>query len=175
MSDNPEATALTRRYKDAYSECHSIVGFGSAVKGIAFAIGGIIAFLTLFAIAETRSVLVGIGGFIVAAVVVGIVYELGVLICAQGQMLLTSLDVAVNTSPFLNNSQRVDIMGLSGVVSSEFSMVTGDSAATPDAPYRCGVCSATFATRPSVFYHIKGVHRVADIDANIIKKEAAGD
>jgi hypothetical protein len=39
-------------------------------------------------------------------------YLLGVLVAAQGQTLLASLDSAVNSSPFLTNHQKAEILSL---------------------------------------------------------------
>jgi hypothetical protein len=39
-------------------------------------------------------------------------YLLGVLVAAQGQILLASLDSAVNSSPLLTNDQKAEILSL---------------------------------------------------------------
>jgi hypothetical protein len=53
-----------------------------------------------------------LGGAVVGGLVWLGFFILGVIICAQGQMLLAVLDSAVHTSPFLNNSLRASIMSL---------------------------------------------------------------
>jgi hypothetical protein len=111
-----QATALIERYKDAYLVARFVNGFGSLIKGIGI-------------VAAILSILVGIilvvnGSLGDAVFAMGIVliffgllmgifsYFFGVLVSAQGQILKASLDGAVNSSPFLTNEHRVEIMSL---------------------------------------------------------------
>lgn len=95
---------VLNRYLDAYRVANLTVWFGNAIK-IAGAVMGILVF---FALADTlRSPRAGIAfGLIVA----GIAFCFGVLVAAQGQLLRATLDTAINSSPFLNDDQRLRIM-----------------------------------------------------------------
>ena len=103
--DAERATAIAKRYRDAYLEARAVVTFGSIVKGV-----GIVLALLLFIAAISDK-----GGlfFVIIAIVVGAVfYVLGLLISAGGQMTLATLDSAVNTSEFLTREQRAAVLNL---------------------------------------------------------------
>ena len=51
-------------------------------------------------------------GLVVGPVVGFVGWAIGVLISAQGQMVMATLDMAVNSSPFLSNEDRAEIMSL---------------------------------------------------------------
>jgi len=55
---------------------------------------------------------IAVAGLLSAVVVGGLFYLLGVLISALGQILEASVDTAINTSPFLSNAHRAEIMSL---------------------------------------------------------------
>jgi hypothetical protein len=55
-------------------------------------------------------VLIGLG--LAAVITGGIVVCLGIMVSAQGQTLKAALDCAVNSSPFLSDDQRAQIMSL---------------------------------------------------------------
>ena len=114
----PEPTysaALTKRYRDAYRVATATVVFGRAIKlvgmllaGIIFA-GVLIPFLHVSQPSLADSGL--LAGVALVALVMGLLfYFLGVLACAQGQILQASLDGSVNTSPFLTNDLRAKIL-----------------------------------------------------------------
>lgn len=103
---------LEVRYSDGYKAAKAIVGFGNLVKTLGIVAGVIIALIAL-SLSERLS-----GIFFVAGALFGVLVWLGlfvsgIVICAQGQLLLATLDSAVNTSPFLDNSQRALVMSLS--------------------------------------------------------------
>ena len=61
-------------------------------------------------------IVVGIGSlliFLPGILVGGIGYLLGLLISAQGQILLVQADSAVHTSPFMTNEEKAKVMSLS--------------------------------------------------------------
>jgi hypothetical protein len=102
---------LEVRYSDGYKAAKAIVGFGSLVKILGAVAGIVVAVGAL--IASSESGLVFFGGAVFGVLVWLGLFVCGVMICAQGQLLLATLDSAVNNSPFLNNLQRASIMSLS--------------------------------------------------------------
>jgi|SRR5215216_2776219 len=113
---NRDAMALTRRYKDAYRVANVVVGAGNLIKGIGLVVAIIIALgsfgLGTQANGDTGMAIMVAG--VAFAVVVGLMFFIGgVLTATQGQVLQASLDSAVNSSPFLNNEHRQDILALS--------------------------------------------------------------
>lgn len=99
---------LETRYKDGYAAAKVIIGIGNLIKGI----GAIAGVVIVFASFTLNGELVFAGVISGALVFLGL-FVCGVVICAQGQLLLANLDCAVNGSPFLDNSQRASIMSLS--------------------------------------------------------------
>jgi hypothetical protein len=130
--ESPEVLSLTKRYKDAYIVAKAMVTLGMASKIIALVIAALIivagaivgiafGYQVSSALYSARSdgtvgMLLGLmcfgGGAISAVFIGGILYLLGILISAQGQILMASLDSAVNSSPFLTNEHRTTIMSL---------------------------------------------------------------
>jgi hypothetical protein len=106
-------TPIMTRYTDAYRIAKAIAAVGETIKIVAI-IAGALMLLVGFGGASSffggasilfglfLGVIVGGGGFI-----------LGILLSAQGQVLKATLDTAVNSSPFLENIQRAEIMSLS--------------------------------------------------------------
>jgi hypothetical protein len=99
---------LEVRYSDGYKAAKAIVGFGNLVKTIGAVAGVIIALVAL-----SMSGTLFIGGVLFGGLVWLGLFVSGIVICAQGQLLLATLDSAVNNSPFMDNSQRASIMSLS--------------------------------------------------------------
>jgi hypothetical protein len=132
QAESMEVLSLKKRYTDAYLVDRATVTAGKFFKGLGVLIaslvilGGIIAGIKLGYEASnapypaksdpTMSAFLGfacfLGGLIVAAFTGGIVYILGILISAEGQTLKASLDGAVNSSPFLADEHRAEIMSL---------------------------------------------------------------
>ncbi|MEK6304553.1 MAG: hypothetical protein AABO41_28025 [Acidobacteriota bacterium] len=98
-----EATALMTRYRDAYLVARATATIGKVIKGI-----GIL--VVALGLGSAGQYLGGIG--LLVALVGGLLYCAGVLVGAQGQVLLASLDTAVNSSPFLTNEDRARAMSL---------------------------------------------------------------
>lgn len=135
MSQNTESVevvSLKKRYADAYIVARATVGVGKLFKGIGILIAALIIIGAAIAGAKLgydasnapyplrsdpdMAVLMGfacfVGGIIAAVLTGGVLYLLGILIAAQGQILKACLDSAVNTSPFLGNGHRIGIMSL---------------------------------------------------------------
>lgn len=112
-ADTRLTPAVTRRYQDAYTVAAAVIGIGNTIKGIALVIGG------LFALGGLIISTQGVGGMMagVGTVAFGVgigivVYLVGILISAQGQVVRATLDTAVNTSPFLDDRTRASILTL---------------------------------------------------------------
>lgn len=105
------AKSLRNRYKDAYSVASAAVGIGSIIKGVGVVLGLLIFFGPVVLGESTNSLLMASG--VLLAIIIGIImYMLGILTSAQGQILKASLDSAVNSSPFLSSDAKAEIMSL---------------------------------------------------------------
>lgn len=96
---------LARRYADAYTEANAIVVIGKSVKGAAvflFVAIIIIGLMVVSSSGERNGVAVGIS-FAVACLIGIPTYVLGILVAAQGQTALATLDTAVNSSRHLKD------------------------------------------------------------------------
>ena len=106
------ANALSGRYRDGYREGKFIAGFGQFVKiagavlGAIVAVAGMLSYQAAGAFGGSLAVSSVIAGGVVALTF----FVLGVIISAQGQLLLAALDTAVNSSPFLTDDQRSQIL-----------------------------------------------------------------
>ena len=102
---------VTRRYKDAYLAAGAISALGGVIKtlGIIF---GLVIVLTGFIAANKLGVFIVLSSLFSGALGGIIIYVIGVLVSAQGQILKATLDTAVHTSPFLDDDQRLIAMRL---------------------------------------------------------------
>ena len=92
-----------KRYRDAYLVARATATIGKVIKGI----GILVIAMGLINAGQSAS---AIGLFV--ALVGALLYCAGVLVAAQGQILLASLDTAVNSSPFLTNEEKAKAMSL---------------------------------------------------------------
>jgi len=109
MSSSTSETAI-RRYKEAYVVATGIIGFGTGVKSIGLVTGlGV----TILGFLSTRSlgIVVAVTCAVVGALGGTLIYIIGVLIAALGQMQYATLDVAVNTSPILEADAKARLLG----------------------------------------------------------------
>jgi hypothetical protein len=116
VSRRNQLAVLTSRYKDAYVVSSVTEGFGRLIKALGVLIAGVLVLVGFL--------LIGQGGLGEATFALGVVilifgivtglsfYMWGVLVSANAQVLKASLDSAVNTSPFLSNEHRAEIMSL---------------------------------------------------------------
>lgn len=119
--------AVKQRYKEGYLHARAITGIGAMVKGLGMFIGIVISlagFVIGAGIAEqSRNSLFGgpgagagfVVGFIfvlIGAIIAIILWVIGVIVKSSGQMLKAQLDGAVNSSPFLTNMDRAEMMSL---------------------------------------------------------------
>jgi uncharacterized membrane protein required for colicin V production len=115
------ANSMVTRYVDAYRSAAFQTKLGGTVKFIAFLFGAIVGLLSLLVMLTGMSqqsfgpnplTMFGFSGLISGIVGGFLGWVLGVMISSQGQMLKATLDAAVNSSPFIQNSDRVKIMSL---------------------------------------------------------------
>lgn len=106
--------SMEGRYSDAYLKANFQTTLGGTIKSASLKIGGIITGLALL-YALTNNTFGAAFGFLIAilgAAMAGIGWIFGTLISSQGQLLKATLDSAVNTSPFLDDTVRARIMSL---------------------------------------------------------------
>ena len=119
--------AVKQRYKDGYLQARAITGIGAVVKGLGMVIG-IVMSLAGFVIGggiaeQSRNSMFGgpgagagvVVGFIfvlIGAIIAIILWVIGVIVKSSGQMLKAQLDGAVNSSPFLTDLDRAEMMSL---------------------------------------------------------------
>lgn len=115
---------LQKRYLDAYRIARVVNSAGQTIKVLGFCTAGALGFLGLvlagFIVSTIRPsqggepllfAIIIIFGFL-ACLIAGVAWILGVIVSAQGQILRAQLDSAVNSSPFLNESEKAMIMSL---------------------------------------------------------------
>ncbi len=108
-----EAGSIKDRYTNAYWVAKAVVRFGEVVKALGLILIGLIVVGALFAMnvgTDRPSVGVLLGGLVAGVVVGGVIYLLGVITAAQGQVMLAVLDTAVNTSPILSTSEKAGLV-----------------------------------------------------------------
>lgn len=103
---------LVSRYRDAQLVASAIVTFSMLVKLFAWLVA-IVTWIAGFVISKQMRgggevVMVGL---VFGTGLLGFFYVLGVLIAAVGQILRASLDTAVNTSPLLNETEKLQAIG----------------------------------------------------------------
>jgi hypothetical protein len=115
-SRSSRLSSLNKRYRDGYLVVVVTDAFGKLIKTIGFVVAGVLILVALFLVSQGR---LGDATFalgiitLVLAVISGVsFYMLGVLVSANAQVLMASLDSAVHSSPFLTNEQRAKIMSL---------------------------------------------------------------
>lgn len=105
--------AVASRYSDAYMVARTIDGVGVAIKTIGLVIGALLALSSLVAGSKVGGgVIVALMGVAAAGAVATVLFLLGTLASAQGQILKATLDTAVSSSHFLTDQDRARIMSL---------------------------------------------------------------
>lgn len=106
------------RYIDAYRAARATVLFGTVIKIVSVLLGLVVAFSPfLLAVITLRQLPPGIGVILLSGLLSGFgtfatVFIVGVIVSSLGRLRVASLDSAVNTSPFLTNEQRAEVMSL---------------------------------------------------------------
>src|ERR1044072_2868622 len=116
---------FVNRYRDLYRAASLLRGLGATVKTIGIVVAIVILFFWFIvgittASETSSSQFTGAVGFFVCmiigvvfgALVGGLFFLLGILISAQGQLLMAHADSAVHTSPFLSDVERAAAMSL---------------------------------------------------------------
>ncbi len=104
------------RYRDAYRVGRRTVAAGETIKMIGYVPAGAIAFLTIVFASGYRGIpalLMLVFGGTVAGLVGGLFWLAGIVVGGQGRIMQATLDTAVNTSPFLNDDERAQLMSAS--------------------------------------------------------------
>ncbi|HEU0301709.1 MAG TPA: hypothetical protein VFR37_19810 [Longimicrobium sp.] len=108
--------SIKTRYAEAYTAAHGVSSIGEVIKVIGLVILAIGVLGIMAAMGESNQDGYGaaVGGtfFGMLAMVGAFVSISGIMLAAQAQLNLSALDCAVHTSPFLNETQRADIMRL---------------------------------------------------------------
>ncbi len=110
-----EGHSLARRYGDAYRIGKGLARMGRLAKGLGLTLG-VMTFLVALLLAggnypsglspTTKVLAASVLGIVVAVPV----FLLGELVGALGQVLQATLDTAVNTSPFLDGTQKSQLL-----------------------------------------------------------------
>ena len=109
------ASRVIKRYRDAYLIAQRITSVGACVKSIGIAAGIVILLGDLIIYGAPGGQLGTVPfatGLISGSFSGGLLYLIGVLISATGELNKAQLDSAVNTSPFLTDDQRAEAMYL---------------------------------------------------------------
>jgi hypothetical protein len=119
---NGPAEKSETRYLDAYRHAGFVVGVGKTIKTIGAIIGILIALVGLIGAAELSSgpfgsqsqggIFFGFTTMVAAATIWFLFFIAGVIVAAQGQQLLASLDSAVCSSPFMDMAAKAKAMSL---------------------------------------------------------------
>ena len=112
-------SALANRYSDAYTEANAVVTIGKLVKGVSVLLFIVILIIGFVAASESSRQFYGRGDFngavagigFALACIVGIpIYVLGILVAAQGQTSLATLDTAINSSRHLSDDEVARVL-----------------------------------------------------------------
>jgi hypothetical protein len=116
-----ERTAAVERYQDAYRMAQTAIDFGETVRLGGIFLAGVIFVGSLAAFQVSRAErsgfpVVTVSLIACAVLVVLIAHVWSMVFRVQGQLLKVAADAAVNSSPFLSNVQRTEVMSLPGQV-----------------------------------------------------------
>ena len=121
---------LNERYTDAYAVARTLIRWGGRYKALGRIVLTFAAVLTAMSLffglgTDARNLPPGLSGATGAVGGIGVFFALlivgfgmwciarGVMMSAQGQLLLAHLDTAVHTSPFLSDDEKRGVLGLS--------------------------------------------------------------
>jgi len=106
---------MMKRYGDAYLRANAIVTIGNTVKILGIVLAALIVVVTLLLTSQESgesALKLIVPGIVVAGAIGVFCYALGILVAAIGQMLLAQLDNAVNSSPFLTDELKAEVMSV---------------------------------------------------------------
>lgn len=106
--------ALRQRYREAYVVAARSVEMGRAIEGVGIVLGILVGIGGIAVVAQLRvdNPVLMLFALTPGATIGALVYAIGVFVAANGQMLLASLDSAVNGSPFLDTEGKAEVMSL---------------------------------------------------------------
>lgn len=113
LASSDLAASLCKRYSDAYTEAHTVVTVGKAIKGVAIFLFILIIISSFIGACNQHygdSIMFSVAGVIFACIVGIPIYALGILVAAQGQTALATLDTAVNGSRHLKDDDAARIL-----------------------------------------------------------------
>jgi hypothetical protein len=106
IAQNAVSDKVTKRYRDAYLVAQTVNGFGGMIKGLGIILAIVIILPSGMAYQQSEYRPFAVFGVVMGIFIGILLYLLGVIVSAQGQILKASLDSAVNSSPFLTNVQK---------------------------------------------------------------------
>ena len=108
-----ENASMLKRYQDGYRVAKLVNAFGQTCKTVGLVLGGLILLGCAMAASESSfGAVIGPIGLVLGPIVGFAGWATGVIISALGQMVKATLDTAVNSSPFLSNEERKEVMSL---------------------------------------------------------------
>jgi hypothetical protein len=103
--------SLDQRYRDGYLAAGSMVLMGTIVKFLSLAMGAVIIIAAAAGAHDAGSLVVAAG--VVTGAILGLLgFAAGVLISAQGQIMQSTIDTAVNTSPLIDAAEKARLIGV---------------------------------------------------------------
>jgi hypothetical protein len=133
--------SLLNRYDDGYLLARSDDGAGRLIQIAGLIVGGAFA-IGSFVLASKIPMELVVGATVLGVLIGLIFYALGVLVSVQGQILLATLDSAVNSSPLLSRDEvRLVLLRLAEIDPTSLSINPKDPS-NPDG--RCPQCSSPF-------------------------------
>lgn len=119
-----EKTAAMERYEHVYRVAENTIDFGETVRLAGIFLGGVLIIAGIIAYQVNRTEQLGFPGASLALgacaiAVVLIAHVLDRYFRAQGHLLEMATDAAVNSSPFLTNTQRTEVMEMPDGLSAE--------------------------------------------------------
>lgn len=108
----PPSKPVMSRYSDAYRVAGALAAIGNVLKLVGFVGAVLVGVLSAIYLPPEARAAGLVFGLIIAGIWFAVFFVSGLIISAQGQLLQATLDGSVNTSPFLTNEQRSEVMGL---------------------------------------------------------------
>lgn len=108
----PRALAVMNRYRAAYRIANTITEAGGVIKLAGFGLAILVALSGLMAASQIGASVFSVIGIISAVTTALSAWLGGLLLSAQGQLLLAALDQTVGASPFLEDAEKAQVMGL---------------------------------------------------------------
>ena len=102
--------SLSRRYEQAYIFAAAIVKAGGIIKKIGLCLGGFVLLVSFVYGTQTRDGFLFFVLFLGACTVAVNGWILGMISQALGQIMLSVIDTAVNTSPLLDNQRKAQLV-----------------------------------------------------------------